>query len=145
MTISTATLFDLAPSSASDDVQTQSSSTLKGNPIKIMYSKEVQTDDLQDYTVDEVKDTVVSPATVEEELRRRIKEELEQDMKLRKEERVAAESIGIKTLTADEETAILESEQFIGFLESSSKIIERALEEDYDVLYDYSTASLASM
>jgi dynein intermediate chain, cytosolic len=43
----------------------------------------------------------------------------------------------LRTLTDDELNAVTSSEEFLDFVERSSKVIERALDEEYDVLADY--------
>ena len=40
-------------------------------------------------------------------------------------------------ISEEEQTRILTSDTFYDFLSRSSKIVERALDEDYDVLVDY--------
>lgn len=40
-------------------------------------------------------------------------------------------------ISEEEQRRILTSETFHDFLSKSSKIVERALDEDYDVLMDY--------
>ncbi|KAL8940623.1 MAG: hypothetical protein Q9211_002188 [Gyalolechia sp. 1 TL-2023] len=43
-----------------------------------------------------------------------------------------------RSLTNEELTAVTASDDFLDFVERSSKVIERALDQDYDVLADYS-------
>jgi dynein intermediate chain len=43
----------------------------------------------------------------------------------------------VRKVTEIESVAILKSENFQTFLDQSSKVIERALYEDYDILKDY--------
>jgi len=50
-----------------------------------------------------------------------------------------------RTLTTDETAAVTASSDFLDFVERSSKVIERALEEEYDVLADYALAGGADM
>ncbi|KAH6569500.1 hypothetical protein BASA62_004871 [Batrachochytrium salamandrivorans] len=47
--------------------------------------------------------------------------------------------VHIPELSEQEKTAILASEDFIKFFEQSTKFIERALTEEYDILADYTT------
>ena len=43
----------------------------------------------------------------------------------------------IVVISEEEQSRILTSDSFYDFLSRSSKIVERALDEDYDVLVDY--------
>jgi len=43
----------------------------------------------------------------------------------------------IQVISEEEQQRILASDTFHDFLSRSSKIVERALDEDYDVLVDY--------
>ncbi|KAJ1677417.1 hypothetical protein EV182_006218, partial [Spiromyces aspiralis] len=64
-----------------------------------------------------------------EEERRRIDEEI----RINKEK--------LRELTEEEHTIIMSSEEFSSFIERSSRQIERALDEDYDFMTDYSLAA----
>ena len=79
----------------------------------------------------------------EEELRQNLRREIEEELKA-VQEPVAERPISIiqpkfptRTLTDGELDAVISSEDFLDFVERSSKVIERALDEDYDVLVDY--------
>jgi dynein intermediate chain len=79
----------------------------------------------------------------EEEIRERIKKEVEEEMKLALHP--TSESIDAKeedrfparALTNEELEAVTTSKDFQEFLEQSTKVIERALDEEYDLLTDY--------
>lgn len=79
----------------------------------------------------------------EEELRQNLRKEIEEELKAIQEpvtERpvsVAQPKFPTRTLTDGELDAVISSEEFLDFVERSSKVIERALDEDYDVLVDY--------
>lgn len=47
-----------------------------------------------------------------------------------------------RALTDDEVKAVTSSEDFLDFVEKSSKVIERALDQEYDVLADYALDGL---
>jgi dynein intermediate chain len=79
----------------------------------------------------------------EEEIREKIKKEVEEEMKLvlhpnttttdgKEEERFPA-----RALTNEELEAVTTSKDFQDFLDQSTKVIERALDEEYDLLTDY--------
>lgn len=79
----------------------------------------------------------------EEELRQSLRLEIEEELK-------AAKDLGLddpvptgpsdfpaRGLTDEEVNAVTASEDFLEFVERSSKVIEKALDQDYDVLADY--------
>ncbi|KFA62209.1 hypothetical protein S40285_08164 [Stachybotrys chlorohalonatus IBT 40285] len=82
----------------------------------------------------------------EEELRQKIKEELEEEMQATKE-LLSNGAAGItkpssnypsRDLTTEELQAVTKSDEFVDFLEKSTKVIERALDQEiYDILTDY--------
>ena len=80
----------------------------------------------------------------EEELRRNLRREIEEELKAIKDP-ITADSNGqsaeqrfpARALTGDEMNAVTSSDDFADFLERSSKVIERALEQEYDVLANY--------
>jgi dynein intermediate chain, cytosolic len=114
----------------------------------VTYSKEVQTIPLQEEESDEDQDEIVRKR-VEEELQKEIEKLRLEDELARQEESAANKQIeteipGIqlyssvdKVISEEEEQRILTSDAFHDFLSRSSKIVERALDEDYDVLVDY--------
>ncbi|TAQ83375.1 hypothetical protein B7494_g8300 [Chlorociboria aeruginascens] len=84
----------------------------------------------------------------EEELRQNIRKEIEEELKatrdlvsdgpLRSNSQVAATSnFPARILTIEELNAVTSSDDFMDFVERSSKVIERALDQEYDVLADY--------
>lgn len=82
----------------------------------------------------------------EEELRQKIREEVEEELKAHKEllTEGASSSLPLSTtnfprmLTAEELQAVKQSDEFVDFLEQSTKVIERALDQEtYDILTDY--------
>lgn len=79
----------------------------------------------------------------EGELRQTLRREIEEELKA-VQEPVAEKPVSVtqpkfpaRTLTDGELDAVISSEDFLDFVERSSKVIERALDEDYDVLVDY--------
>lgn len=127
--------------------------------IEVMtYSKGVQTDDLPEADPKTIRRSSEEEPTRErrrlsrleldrdrdEQLRAQLRKEIEEELKaIRSEEPVAEqERYPARQLTAEELNAVTGSEEFLEFVERSSKVIERALEEDYDVLADYAMRGL---
>lgn len=76
----------------------------------------------------------------EEEIRQRLRQEIEEELKaLQLHDRVQTETerFPARALAPEELTAVTSSSDFLDFVERSSKVIERALDEEYDVLADY--------
>lgn len=84
----------------------------------------------------------------EDALRRNLRHEIEEELKAIKEPANIAMTEPTSTnfpareLTREETTAVISSEDFMDFVERSSKVIERALDQDYDVLADYALDGL---
>ncbi|ORY62261.1 WD40-repeat-containing domain protein [Pseudomassariella vexata] len=83
----------------------------------------------------------------EEDLRLKLRKEIEEELKATKElvidgvlpeSSVANANFPARTLTAEELKAVTASDEFLDFVERSTKVIERALDQSYDVLTDYS-------
>ncbi|KAG9257942.1 WD40-repeat-containing domain protein [Emericellopsis atlantica] len=82
----------------------------------------------------------------EEELRQKIKEEIEEELRAAKEYITegtvgapsASANFPSRDLTQEELSAVVQSDDFYDFLEQSTKVIERAFDQDtYDILTDY--------
>lgn len=79
----------------------------------------------------------------EEELRQQLKEEIEEELKAAKEylaDGVVASSTNYpsRELTSEELQAVTQSDEFVDFLDKSTKVIERAFDQEtYDILTDY--------
>ncbi|KAL2174743.1 WD40-repeat-containing domain protein [Thermothelomyces heterothallicus CBS 202.75] len=80
----------------------------------------------------------------EEELRENIRKEIEEELKAAKElvtdgvlKPSAAANFPARTLTEDELRAVTRSEEFMDFIDRSTKVIEKALDQEYDILTDY--------
>lgn len=83
--------------------------------------------------------------TREEELRENIRKEIEDELKATRDlvtdgplkiSQTAA-NFPVRALTHEELNAVTSSEDFMEFVERSSKVIERALDQEYDILADY--------
>ncbi|KAJ5392264.1 hypothetical protein N7509_007754 [Penicillium cosmopolitanum] len=80
----------------------------------------------------------------DEEIRQKIRAEIEEELQATKQtgqDATAAQSSDLRypmrTLEDDELKAVTSSDDFLDFVERSAKVIERALDEEYDVLADY--------
>ncbi|KAL6919213.1 hypothetical protein ACHAPO_004327 [Fusarium lateritium] len=79
----------------------------------------------------------------EEELRQKIREEVEEELRATKEflsDGVVPSAVSqpARNWTAEELDAVAQSDDFFDFLEKSTKVIERALDQEtYDILTDY--------
>ncbi|KAL4911857.1 WD40-repeat-containing domain protein [Aspergillus aurantiobrunneus] len=124
-------------------------------PEVVTYNKGVQTDDLRqmendtcslDSDDEETSDNRPSSKKQRErddEIRKNLRKEIEEE--LRATEESAQNETGndsslrypLRKLDDDELKAVTSSEDFLDFVERSAKVIERALDEEYDVLADY--------
>ncbi|KAK2629447.1 hypothetical protein QTJ16_000267 [Diplocarpon rosae] len=82
----------------------------------------------------------------EEELRENIRKEILEELKATQElvldgplksSHNGAANFPARALTHEELNAVTSSEDFMDFVEKSSKVIERALDQEYDILADY--------
>ncbi|CAK1355076.1 Cytoplasmic dynein 1 intermediate chain 1 [Cercospora beticola] len=83
----------------------------------------------------------------EEEIRQRLRQEIEEELRsLQAHEHVAPdkERFPARSLAPEELSAVTSSNDFLDFVERSSKVIERALDEEYDVLADYAAHARAA-
>ena len=134
-------------------------------PEYITYSKGVQTQDLGTDTGDgrdgSGDESEGSPTRLrkrlsrrererDEELRQNLRKEIEEELKALQLDEEAVKKEGkenfpARTLTHDELNAVQGSDDFLEFVERSSKVIERALEEEYDVLADYAVRGISTL
>ena len=79
----------------------------------------------------------------EEELRQSLRREIEEELRTVKDLGTdgplptGQSNFPARGLTDEEVNAVTASEDFLDFVERSSKVIEKALDQDYDVLADY--------
>jgi dynein intermediate chain len=86
----------------------------------------------------------------DEEIRTQLRKEIEEEIKVAQQSGLddgtagGKENYPFKTLTNEELSAVESSEDFIGFVERSTKVLERALDQQlgYDILADYSLGGL---
>ncbi|CAG8568573.1 1319_t:CDS:10 [Paraglomus occultum] len=100
-----------------------------------------------DKTVQTVESSTDPPPPTEKEIREKIEKELEKQEQRRREqleeENARAEAARKRAARArdigeDQRKKIMQSSEFVEFVEHSTKIIERALNDEYDFLKDYS-------
>lgn len=129
-------------------------------PEIVTYSKGVQTDDLKQHPQDassaesedeDLQDPTGSGKRLskkdrerDEEIRKKLRKEIEDEIQAtqqQSQENATAEAshmrYPLRTLEDDELKAVTSSDDFLDFVERSAKVIERALDEEYDVLADY--------
>ncbi|KAJ6120307.1 hypothetical protein N7523_004587 [Penicillium sp. IBT 18751x] len=150
--------------SSAPEIQTPPAPELKSEVVT--YSKAVQTDGL-DQTEDSVDGSVASDSEAagttrtskrlsrrdrerDEDIREKIRKEIEEELQATNHEGLNAQPAAstqlrypLRTLDDDELKAVTSSHDFLDFVERSSKVIERALDEDYDVLADYELGGVA--
>ena len=81
----------------------------------------------------------------DEELRENIRKEIEEELKTLRDPvpdgplnlPYTSQNFPSRTLTNEELNAVTSSDEFMDFIERSSKVIERALDQEYDILADY--------
>jgi dynein intermediate chain len=127
----------------------------EAKPEVVTYSKGVQTDELRQGEQDaasvdsdagetsDFKPSSKKQRERDEEIRKKLREEIEEELRATQEsaknESGADASLRypLRQLDDDELKAVTSSEDFLDFVERSAKVIERALDEEYDVLADY--------
>lgn len=108
---------------------------------RVIYNKEVQTMSVE---------TEPSP-DIEEQIRERILREKERELEVERarEKELEEESVKldkeieqeIRELTEEEKISVFTSPEFLDFVEQSSKIVERALNDNYDYIRDYTVGA----
>ena len=85
----------------------------------------------------------------EEEVRRNLRREIEDELKAVRDPNSEDQAVSAsqprlpaRVLNNDEANAVTASSEFLDFVDRSSKVIERALDEEYDVLADYALDGL---
>ena len=79
----------------------------------------------------------------EEELRQYLRREIEEELKVAKDSSLNGHALSApskfpaRSVTNEELNAVISSKDFLDFVERSSKVIEKTLDQDYDVLADY--------
>ncbi|KAL4798192.1 WD40-repeat-containing domain protein [Aspergillus venezuelensis] len=120
-------------------------------PEVVTYNKGVQTDELQQSEQDlsdNEESSELGPSTKkqrerDDDIRKRLRKEIEEELQASQAD--AQNELAndfslrypLRKLDDDELKAVTSSEDFLDFVERSAKVIERALDEEYDVLADY--------
>jgi dynein intermediate chain len=121
-------------------------------PEVVTYNKGVQTDDLRQGDQDssssdsDGEDALASNKKQrerDEDIRKKLRKEIEEELQATQQNNQNENGTGtalrypMRTLDDDELKAVTSSDDFLDFVERSAKVIERALDEEYDVLADY--------
>ncbi|KPI45140.1 Cytoplasmic dynein 1 intermediate chain 2 [Cyphellophora attinorum] len=136
------------------------STTVVPSKEYITYTKAVQTDPWSDESPTEGSDeddirkrsrrrSSKKTAEEEEAIRAQLRREIEDELQATQNGHIGNQVNGdsqkqrfpLRTLTDNEMNAVTASTDFISFVERSSKVIERALDEEYDLLADYTRAA----
>jgi len=107
---------------------------------RVTYNKETQTADIESDTSTASDDEVREPVFRERETTvdpERALERLEEESAILDRE-IEEE---IRDLTEEERTSILAAPEFLDFVEQSSKIVQRALNDNYDCIRDYTSGA----
>jgi len=130
----------------------------KPKPEYITYSKAVQTEPVTDVgvgTEDGFEDELATRGRrrssrkqkeIDEEIRASLRQEIEEELrttngKSSSNQPSTQQRFPLRQLTSSELNAVTSSNDFQSFIERSSKVIERALDEEYDLLADYTRAA----
>lgn len=110
---------------------------------RVIYNKEVQTTAIETETPhvseDEIRQQIMRERELEAERIAQDKELEEESVQLEKE--IEQE---IRELTEEERSHILSAPEFLDFVEQSSKILQRALNDGYDYIRDYTIGAEAN-
>jgi dynein intermediate chain, cytosolic len=122
-----------------DDITTK-------KPEKVYYTKETQTTNVGDSdeegndakvaSISQAAEQAIRNKVLQEQEQERLKRE-EEALKLQEEQLEREIEQGLRELSAEELEAIYGATEFVNFVEQSSKIVERALTDNYDYLKDY--------
>lgn len=110
---------------------------------RVIYNKEVQTTavevDVPEVSVEDIRLQIQRERDLEAERVAREKELEEESIQLDKE--IEHE---IRELSEEERTSIITAPEFLDFVEQSSKIVQRALNDGYDYIRDYTVGTEAN-
>ncbi|KAK0734880.1 WD40-repeat-containing domain protein [Lasiosphaeria miniovina] len=143
-TVALATVYECPPSpvkevfSYSKGVQTTEEWTPPIRPRALSES------DNEDVTATPSKRPSRRERDREEELRQNLRREIEEELKAAKElvtdgvfKPSTAPNFPARALTTEELRAVTLSDDFMGFIDRSTKVIEKALDQEYDIMTDY--------
>ncbi|KAI0033657.1 cytoplasmic dynein intermediate chain [Vararia minispora EC-137] len=114
---------------------------------RVMYNKEIQTATFDSSDEESPPHDTGGVGTSTEDVRR--EREREAALEAAREAELEAESVQldreiaqeIRDLTEEERTSIFAAPEFLDFVEQSSKIVQRALNDNYDYIRDYSVGT----
>ncbi|RYP54891.1 hypothetical protein DL768_000455 [Monosporascus sp. mg162] len=152
-TVPVLTVFECPPSPAkeiftySKGVQTTDEWTPPASRARAV--SDLEEDDLPALTSSPSKRSSRRIREREEELRENLRKEIEEELKAARElvtdgvlptSSIATSNFPVRALSDEELAALTASDEFVDFVERSTKVIERALDisNDYDILRDYS-------
>ncbi|KAK9234590.1 WD40-repeat-containing domain protein, partial [Lipomyces kononenkoae] len=142
------TLYDAPPSTQSQLTLTNADERTSREVIT--YTKEVQTteslltEELQFETA-RLESSAAGSGESESDMRERLRREIKEEIKRESADSAKVENdpftplMNMKTLHPEKISELLQSVEFYQFIERSSRIVERALDEDYDILVDYAS------
>jgi dynein intermediate chain len=150
-------LFELPQRVRRFPLSTKSPTKIRYSQERVTYNKEIQTTDIEpnagSTSDEEVKEPIFREreTTVDPE---RALERLEEESAILDreiEEEIRGLSIfpfashffanGCADLTEEERTSIIAAPEFLDFVEQSSKIVQRALNDNYDYIRDYTSGA----
>ncbi|CAE6454550.1 unnamed protein product [Rhizoctonia solani] len=111
---------------------------------KVIYNKEVQTAEVETEPTGPTEEELRARIRQEEEVeweRQRAEKEQEMEEEARKLEREIEDEI--RELTEEERASIYIAPEFLDFVEQSTKIVQRALNDGYDYIRDYTIGTEA--
>lgn len=142
-TTSATQTLSVTPPVAVYEQQSEPSSEAPPKQEIITYDQSVQTEDWDEKRLEDNEPH--SPERLEE-LRNNLRQEIEEELRATTQPKQANEATGpakeeerfpARQLTSEELEAVTASKEFQDFLDQSTKVIERALDEEYDLLIDY--------
>lgn len=132
----------------------QSPTNLRYSQERVTYNKEIQTADIESNSGstsdEEVKEpifrereTTVDPERTLEEESATLDREIEEEIRGLSIFPFASHFFanGCADLTEEERTSIIAAPEFLDFVEQSSKIVQRALNDNYDYIRDYTSGA----
>ncbi|KDQ19179.1 hypothetical protein BOTBODRAFT_102997 [Botryobasidium botryosum FD-172 SS1] len=109
---------------------------------RVIYNKEVQTHDFGTDTDELPQEDASERLHREQETERLARERELEEISIKLDKEIEEE---IKELTEEERASILAAPEFLDFVEQSSKIVQRALNDNYDYIRDYTLDAEAGL
>lgn len=159
-------MVSISTQTATTDTSTDAKEEITAPPVQkpkpeyITYSKGVQTEPVKEVGVDSEEelnghdeDSIRTRrksggkrGEADEEIRARLRKEIEEELGATQNGNSAVPSSAqhrfpLRQLNSSEINAVISSSDFQAFIERSSKVIERALDEEFDLLTDYTQSA----